>query len=184
MKNIKILALDIGNVCVKIDFANFARTLGIAEIPQELIALQRELECGRIDDKTFLSAASDACHCSYPDVLRAFNSILIAPVPGMVEVVSSLNSYGYEARFFSDISPTHLARTKEIFPAAAAVPDGMFSFVSGAQKPDEIMFAAFEKRFGIPALYVDDRIELITAARTRGWNSRQFTTASDLLTYL
>lgn len=182
--NIKILALDIGNVCVKIDFANFAHTLKIAEIPQELIALQRELECGRIDDKTFLSAVSDTCCCSYPDALYAFNSILIAPISGMVELVSSLNSYGYEARFFSDISPTHLARTKEIFPAAATVPDGMFSFVSGAQKPDEIMFTAFEERFGIPALYVDDRMELISAARTRGWNSRQFTTAHDLLTNL
>ena len=60
----------------------------------------------------------------------------------------------------------------------------MFSFVSGAQKPDEIMFTAFEERFGIPALYVDDRMELISAARTRGWNAHPFTTASDLLTYL
>ena len=176
----KILALDIGNVCVKIDFANFARALSVKEISQNLIALQRELECGRISDEAFLSAVANAYHCSYQEAQRAFNSILLAPLPGMVELIASLHEYDYSARFFSDISPTHLARTREIFPTAAFVPDGMFSFVSGAQKPDAAMFAAFEARFGIPALYVDDRLELITAARARNWNAHQFTSAAEL----
>ncbi len=176
----KILALDIGNVCVKIDFANFARALAVKEISPEIIALQRELECGRISDETFLSAVANEYHCSYQDALRAFNSILISPIPGMVELVSSLDAYNYSARFFSDISPAHLARTRQLFPAAAAVPEGMFSFVSGAQKPDAAMFAAFETRFGIPALYVDDRMELITAARERNWNAHCFTSAAGL----
>ena len=180
----KILALDIGNVCVKIDFANFARNLNIPEIPAPIVELQRDLECGRTTDEAFIYAVCQCCKTDPITAMKAFNSILIEAVPGMEELISSLDKYGYEARFFSDISLTHLARTHELFSGADYVPDGMYSFVSGAQKPDEIMFTAFEEHFGIPALYVDDRMELITAARARGWNSRQFTTTHDLLTYL
>ena len=42
------------------------------------------------------------------------------------------------------------------------------------------MFEAFEKRFGVPALYVDDRKELIEAARKRGWNAIVFTNSEAL----
>jgi FMN phosphatase YigB (HAD superfamily) len=95
-------------------------------------------------------------------------------------LISSLDKYGYEARFFSDISLTHLARTHELFSGADYVPDGMYSFVSGAQKPAEEMFAAFEEKFGVPALYVDDRAELIEAAQRRNWNAIRFTNAEAL----
>ena len=176
----KLLALDIGNVCVKIDFANFAQSLKLDKIPEVLIDLQRELECGITTDEAFIYAVSMACHCDPVTALHAFNSILIEAVPGMDELISTLDEYGFEARFFSDISLTHLTRTHELFPAAQFVPDGMYSFVAGAQKPAEEMFAAFEEKFGIPALYVDDRIELIEAARKRNWNAIQFTTAAAL----
>ena len=176
----KILALDIGNVCVKIDFANFAKNLQIGQIPGTLIELQRELECGRTTDEAFIYAASVACQRDPLTVLKAFNSILIEAVPGMEELVSNLEKFDFEARFFSDISLTHLTRTHHLFPAAQCVPDGMYSFVAGAQKPAEEMFAAFEEKFGTPALYVDDRLELIEAARKRNWNAIQFTTADAL----
>jgi FMN phosphatase YigB (HAD superfamily) len=176
----KILALDIGNVCVKIDFANFARNLNIPEIPAPIVALQRDLECGRTTDEAFIYAVCQCCKTDPITAMKAFNSILIEAVPGMEELISSLDKYGYEARFFSDISLTHLARTHELFSGADYVPDGMYSFVSGAQKPAEEMFAAFEEKFGTPALYVDDRAELIEAARKRGWNAIQFTTAEAL----
>ena len=176
----KILALDIGNVCVKIDFANFAKNLQIDQIPETLIDLQRELECGRTTDEAFIYAASVACQRDPLTVMDAFNSILVEPVPGMEELISNLEKFDFEARFFSDISLTHLTRTHQLFPAAQFVPDGMFSFVAGAQKPAEEMFAAFEEKFGTPALYVDDRLELIEAARKRNWNAIQFTTADAL----
>ena len=176
----KILALDIGNVCVKIDFANFARNLNIPEIPAPIVELQRDLECGRIGDETFIYSVAMCCSCDPITAMEAFNSILIEAVPGMEDLISNLDKYGFEARFFSDISQTHLIRTFQLFSAASQVPDGMYSFVSGAQKPAEEMFAAFEEKFGIPALYVDDRAELIEAARSRNWNAIRFTNAEAL----
>ena len=176
----KLLALDIGNVCVKIDFRNFARALGLQEIPPALIDLQRDLECGRVSDEAFIYAVSQYSHRTPEYAMDAFNSILIEAVPGMTELIAELDQYGFEARFFSDISLTHLCRTFKLFDSAAFVPDGMYSFVSGAQKPAPEMFAAFEEKFGIPDLYTDDRAELIDAALKRNWNAVQFTSAENL----
>ena len=54
---------------------------------------------------------------------------------------------------------------------------GMASVPSGASTG---RFEAFEKRFGVPALYVDDREVLIDAARKRGWNAIVFSGAGTL----
>ena len=96
--------------------------------------------------------------------------------------VSVENLFRLQSAHLERIPYTNLSffRTGELFPEAALVPDGIFSFSAGAQKPDEAMFAAFERSFGIPALYTDDRMELIEAARERGWNAVQFTSAENL----
>ena len=182
MKKI-LLAMDIGNVCVKIDHGLFPKQLGIGETPEAMKELLREFEFGHLDgEKEFLERAGEIFHNKFSceKIREAFNAIIIEPVPGMEELISNLEKFDFEARFFSDISLTHLTRTHHLFPAAQFVPDGMFSFIAGAQKPAEEMFAAFEEKFGAPALYVDDRLELIEAARKRNWNAIQFTTADAL----
>ena len=82
--------------------------------------------------------------------------------------------------FFSDVSARHMKLVRRMFHASELVPDGIYSFETGAMKPEEPMFAAFEKRFGVPVLYVDDREILIDAAKKRGWNAVVFTGAADL----
>ena len=98
----------------------------------------------------------------------------------MSELVNSLPQMGITPVFFSDISTLHLARTRELFPAEATVKDGIYSFTSGGQKPSALMFDAFESRFGRPLLYVDDRMELIAAAKKRNWPALVFTSAEEL----
>lgn len=182
MKN-KVLALDIGNVCVSIDHKNCAVNLGLPALPPAVLELCRDFEWGNIPDEksAFTRGAEILGNRFTPEELKtAFNSILIEAVPGMSELVSSFPELGVEAHFFSDISPTHLTRTAELFPAFATVKGGVFSFETGAWKPSERMFAAFEERFGIPDLYVDDRAELIEAAIEHGWRAEVFRGAEDL----
>lgn len=176
------LALDIGNVCIRIDRLNCARRLGLETIPPELMALCNEYECGKIDDDGFFAGAQKLISgkISRTEYEDAFNSILTEPVPGMSELVTTFARRNIHPVFFSDISPLHLRRTRELFPAAAQVPDGIFSFVAGAQKPAAAMFDAFEKKFGSCGLYVDDRPELIAAAAKRSWHAVQFTSAEQL----
>ena len=179
----KILALDIGNVCVKIDPQNCAEALGLTVLPEAIRGLCRDFEWGKAgeEDAVFARAVEILDNrFSAEKIKEAFNTILIEAVPGMSELVSSLPEMGVEAFFFSDISVTHLARTKELFPAFACVKGGVFSFETGAWKPAETMFETFESRYGKPDLYVDDRKELIEAAQKHGWNAAVFAGAEDL----
>lgn len=178
-----LLALDIGNVCIKIDHRNCPEMLQLPSVPQTLFDLAIAYEHGRIrQEEEFISRALEILdHRFTPEFMKkAFNSILIEPVPGMAELVSELDSLNVEAVFFSDISPTHLKRTGELFPAFDKVSGGVFSFEAGDSKPSEAMFSRFELLYGTPSLYTDDRPELIEAARKRGWNAVQFTSAADL----
>ena len=109
-----------------------------------------------------------------------FDSILVQPIEGMEELISTLPLFNIQPVFFSDISARHLKLVRRMFRASAMVPDGIYSFEVGAMKPEEPMFEAFEKRFGKPALYVDDREVLINAAKERGWNAVVFSGAKDL----
>ena len=177
-----LLALDIGNVCVRIDHRNCIRGLGLAAIPQNWGKLATDYECGRLSESEFFAAMERELGGRYPveEIVAAFNSILIEPVPGMVELVNSFPERNVRAVFFSDISPTHLARTRELFPAAAVVPDGVYSFDCGAQKPSSRMRESFEARFGRPDLYTDDREELIQDAKAHHWYAVRFTGADAL----
>lgn len=178
-----LLALDIGNVCVQIDHANFTRQLGIGENPPAMQELLREFEFGHIaDEKEFFERSAEIFNgrFSVSELKKAFDAILIAPVPGMEELAGEFAAMNVQAVFFSDISPAHLRRTKELFRAFSAVSGGVFSFECGNWKPSQEMFSAFESRYGIPDIYVDDREILIEAAKKRPWNAEIFTGAEDL----
>ena len=177
-----LLALDIGNVCVYVDHTICIRNLGLTDFPQKWDPLLTEYEYGHITESEFFTVLGHElgdCH-SMEELIAAFKSSLIKPVPGMVELVNSFPERNIHAVFFSDISPTHLARTRELFPAAAAIPDGIYSFDCGARKPSQRMLKCFEARFGRPDLYADDREELVRGAEAHGWHALRFTGANAL----
>jgi len=180
----RYLALDIGNVCIKIAPELCLKMLGFSSPAEaaELIQLERQFECGRIPAEEFRSRAVAMFHgrITPQQFQEAFFAILIAPMPGMEDLIASLPGRGVQPVFFSDISDVHLELTRKMFRAAAAVPEGVYSFKVGAMKPDPVFFADFERRFGAPCLYVDDRKDLIEAARLHGWNAEVFTGAEQL----
>ena len=177
-----LLALDIGNVCIKINHLNFVHKLGLDTIPDNLRQIAIEYECGRISEKEFFNAMQKCFGAKFSkdEISEAFDSILIEPIPGMVELVNSFPQRHIKAVFFSDISPTHLRRTREIFPAAIHVPQGIYSFESGDLKPSAVMFNRFETLFRKPDLYTDDRQELIDGAIANSWHAVRFTSADML----
>jgi FMN phosphatase YigB (HAD superfamily) len=178
-----LIALDIGNVCVKISHQNFPAALGIDNLPDDVKQLMHDYETGKIEtEDEFLQKTSAAFQHKFPleKLKDAFDSILIEAVPGMPELVASFPDSGIKAVFFSDISPTHLKRTELLFSAFHTMAGGVFSFKSGSWKPGEAMFSMFEKNYGTPDFYFDDRADLVEAARKHGWNAIVFTSAKDL----
>ena len=182
----KILALDIGNVCLAIHPEGLYRRLGFddpRQLPPGLLALEADqLECGKIAYEDFLAAAAALLPSpTAADAIdEAFRAIIGDPLPGMNELVASLPDRGILPVFFSDTSAMHLEEVRRRFPAAAVIPEGVYSFDCGARKKDDPMFVRFEERFGPPFLYVDDNPKLIARARARGWRAEVFAGAAAL----
>lgn len=182
----KVIALDIGNVCLGIHPERCFGVLGyrdMAEIPRELLFLASErFERGEISEAEFLAGVRQLTGTGLTDaeLLRAFLAIIGEPVPGMVCLVEGLAARGFRPVFFSDTSETHLREVRRKFPAAVRVPEAVCSFEVRAKKPEAAMFAAFEARHGVPAFYFDDRAELIEGARKHGWNAHRFVSAEEV----
>ena len=182
----KILALDIGNVCLAIHAERCFRRLGFSDprqIPQRFLSLEADgLECGKISETEFLAEVRDMLPAELPDeaIEAAFRSIIGEPIPGMETLIASLPSRGIRPVFFSDTSALHMEEVRKNFAAAAVIPEGVYSFDCGARKKDDPMFECFEKRFGAPFLYVDDNPDLVARALRRGWRAEVFAGAEAL----
>ena len=182
----KILALDIGNVCLAIHPERCFLQLGFDDprrIPPELLSLEADrLECGKLAPEQFLAAVLPLLPSPLAPaaIEAAFRAIIGNPLPGMNELIASLPARGIRPVFFSDTSTVHLEEVRRRFPAAAVIPEGVYSFDCGARKKDDPMFERFEERFGKPFLDVDDNPQLIVRARARGWRAEVFTGAAAL----
>lgn len=182
----RVIALDIGNVCLEIHPERCFGALGfrsVSDIPPEALFLAGErFERGEVTPSEFLAGFRKLTGTVLSDeeLERAFRSIIGPVVPGMAELVAGLAARGFRPVFFSDTSVTHLDEVRRKFPAEAAVPDGVYSCEVHAKKPEKAMFEAFEARFGVPEFYFDDRAELIEGALRHGWNAHRFVSAEEM----
>ena len=181
----KYIALDIGNVCVKLNHAEVFGRFGAAVDSPMVARFKKELrdfEFGKISGEAFfdrLAALPEAAGYSRLELRRTFDDLLAAPVDGMPELFEEFPAMGIVPAYLSDISTLHLKRSYDLFPRMADY-TGIYSFDTGCYKPDSRMFQAYEARFGKPLLYTDDRADLIAAARDYGWEAEVFTTVQNL----
>ncbi|MEA4861741.1 MAG: hypothetical protein AB7F40_05460 [Victivallaceae bacterium] len=182
--NKKLLALDIGMVCITVDPVRALSPLGlddVSQLPSGLFAMIEELECGRIGSDEFFNGIARV----FPEAPRGtdarkwFDSILGGEIPGMSELLARLEPE-WDFVFLSDISAPHLAEVRRKLPFFHRAAGGVYSFEVGSRKPDEAMFRAFEKNYRRPDFYADDRPVNIDAARRLGWNAAVFASAAGL----
>ena len=183
------IALDIGGVCLEIRPERCFGLLGyrsIGEVPPALLAGVERYERGRIGEAEFLALFRDATGSDLSDdfIRSAWNAILAAEMPGMAELVRELQAAGTDIVLFSDTSPLHMTEFRRRFEIARLLPDGVYSFVVGARKPDPAMFAALEADYGKPSLYVDDRELCLSGAKAFGWPVCRFESVKQLRSVL
>ncbi len=181
--NEKVIALDIGGVCLNIRHDLCCRYFGfngISEIPAKFLQTIEKLECGLIDDKEWLAEFRIVTGGRFTDdeMIDGWNLIIDGDMAGMPELMSELVASGYRLVFFSDTSRLHLLEVYRKLSFANLVTGGIFSFKVNVRKPGAAMYDAFEIQYGKPCLYVDDRADNIQAGIRRGWNSHQFVSAA------
>ena len=176
-----VIALDIGNVSMKLNFDEMYRRLDTDSADSAAVARLWEygaaLETGRCTVPEFLDRLDDFTQYRHSReyLLDAWRCGVREPMPGMLETVRALASRGVRFSFMSDISPIHLDQVFKYCEFAHLVSGGIYSFSAGAFKLDGCtMFEAFERRYGRPLVFFDDRIEIIEHAREFGWNAIRF----------
>lgn len=176
-----LVALDIGNTCVPQCYDRLLATLGLTPANAPALGVEPwgesfyQFLTGSLSEDDYL----EDFHRRFPQWSRelaytAHVAYLGAPIPGMPELVQEMHADGSHFVFFTDINTLHFRAFRAISGEAfACVTDCVGSDEVHALKPSEAMFEAFERRFGVPDLYLDDRLDLITAANTRGWHAVQ-----------
>lgn len=175
----KIIALDIGNVCLRITPERCAEALGYKPdvgIPENLLKSVEDLEHGKISEQQWLQDFQQITGNRFSDdeLRSAYNLIIAEEIIGMKEFLRQKAEAGYRIIFFSDTSEIHLNCILRKLSFANLISGGIYSFEVGAHKPSPKMYEAFEKTFGKPDLYLDDKPDNIAAGKERGWNAYVF----------
>ena len=183
-----VIALDIGNVSMKLNFDEMYRRFDIDPADSESIGRLWEhgaaLETGRITVPEFLDRLEDFCghRRTREYLLDAWRCGVQESMPGMLETVRALATQGARFSYMSDISPIHLDQVFRYCEFVHLVTGGIYSFEAGAFKLDgSAMFDAFERRYGRPLVFFDDRIEIVEHARELGWNAVRFESPEQVL---
>ena len=184
-----VVALDIGGVCVELHPERCFGVLGfhsIEEVPIAVLGAVDQMEIGKIDELEFAEIFRKTVQSDRPteELAALWCATLGEPMPGMAALVRDMKKAGFKPVFFSDTSSLHMRYFRERFPLAEFVPDGIYSFVTGAKKPSPAMFAAFEADYGKPVLYIDDRDVCLSGAELFQWQTHKFVNADTLREFL
>lgn len=177
----KVIALDLGNVCIQLHHDRYFKELGTTpeNLPQAFLQSCKELERGRISESEWLK------HCRHnlpqvgnltdDEIWEKFNIPIGTDMPGMAELARELVNNGFRLVLFSNTSQVHALEATRNMSFSPLISGAVYSFECGHMKPSAMIYEVFEEKYGIPAAYLDDRGENIDAAEKRGWNSHLFT---------
>ena len=174
----KTLALDIGGVCLTLDFPRAKRYFGLnpsEPLPSEWTTLYDDYSNGIIGSWRFAEGIRSLTgnRFSHSQIKDGWNLILGEEIPETTKRLNDLWDSGWRIVFFSDTQPWHIERLRDILSYSRRIPEAIYSCDVGAQKPASAMYEAFERTYGVPDLYLDDRRENIEAGLARGWHAVQ-----------
>ena len=183
-----VVALDIGNVSMRLSFDGMYRSLDTDPTDPDAVARLWEhgaaLETGRCTVPEFLDRldALTGHRHTRRELLDGWRCGVREPMPGMLAAVRALAARGVRFSFMSDISPIHLEQVFRYCEFVHLVSGGVYSFEAGAFKLDgSTMFDLFERRYGRPLAFFDDRVEIVEHARGLGWNAIRFESPEQVL---
>jgi putative hydrolase of the HAD superfamily len=192
MTDITVLALDLGNVLVKVDHLRFCRRLAI------LTGLTAEEVYGRVFESD-LEPGFDTGRLTSEDfhrrVMHHFGVILpfsqfsswwndiFDPMEGMAELVGYLSAR-FPLYLVSNTNTLHFSYIRENYSFLDLFESFVLSFEVGSRKPEPAIYQALIERTGRPpsrCLFVDDKLPFVTAAREQGLESWQFTSPVEFI---
>lgn len=182
---LKIIALDIGGVCINLHHEEALKTLDIkypADLPDGFTGVTNMLERGIITSFEWLNVISHLTENKFSDheLRDAWAMIIGQAIEGMPELAQELVDADCKLVFFSDTSEIHMQEVYRNLSFANMITGCIFSYEVGARKPDEAMYKAFENEYGKPVFYADDHPDNIEGGQRAGWHSHLFTSTGNM----
>jgi len=182
---LKVIALDIGGVCINLHHEEALNTLGItniADMPVEFHAATDMLETGIITSVEWSNVIRYLTENKFSEheLRTAWTMIIGKTIEGMPELALELVDAGYKLVFFSDTSEIHMNEVYRNLSFSNLVTGNIFSYEVGSKKPDEAMYRAFENKYGKPAFFVDDCSANIEGGQRYGWDSHLFSSPDNM----
>jgi FMN phosphatase YigB (HAD superfamily) len=183
VKDSPVFIFDLGKVLVDFDYTIAAKKIAASshKAPQDLHAflgsspLLVEYESGRLTREQFYSAIRNAIGFRGDLVeFGAYFADIFAEMPGTIALHDELRRCGYKTFIFSNTNDIAIEHVRRNFPFFKNFDDYIFSYEVGAMKPEAKIYEAMEKmcgRRGADLIYLDDRLENITAGAARGWRT-------------
>lgn len=182
-----VVAVDIGNVCLNLDYQACADAAGVEDFWHMMMRhprcmeLEIAIESGMIENDTFLAEMSEILELSPQKIYKAWMAVVSDEMKGMSALIDKMIDAGLRPVFFSNISWAHWAYCQTAIPFAEKMTGAVLSCDVRAVKPHPPIYEYMESRFcrgGVPCLYLDDRADNIESGRARGWFSHHFTNAA------
>jgi|WetSurMetagenome_2_1015567.scaffolds.fasta_scaffold85080_2 glucose-1-phosphatase len=195
MTDITVLALDLGNVLVKVDHWRFCRRLAdLAGLSAEEVyarVFESDLEpgydTGRLTSEEFHQRVQDHFGVALPFSQFSFWwSDIFDPMEGMAELVGQLAGR-YPLYLLSNTNTLHFEYIRKNCAFLDYFQSFVLSYEVGSRKPEAAIYQALIEQTGRPAgqcLYVDDKLPFVTAAREQGLVAWQFTSPAEFIACL
>lgn len=181
----RVIALDIGGVCINLHSEEALKFLGInspEDTPVGFTAATDMLEKGIITSAEWSTVIRylTGNRFSEQDLRDAWSMIIGETIKEMPELAQDLVDAGYKLVFFSDTSEIHMQEVYRNLSFANLVTGSVFSYETGSKKPEEAIYKAFEDKYGKPAFFADDSPANIAAGKRIGWKSHLFTSPANM----
>jgi len=189
---IKALALDLGNVLVKVDHYRFCRRLAeLAKLTPEAVYIQvfesnlePGFDTGRLTSEDFYRRVVDHFRVSLPySQFAAWWNDIFDSMEGMAEIVGRLRE-NYPLYLVSNTNALHFDSIRERWAFLNHFRRFILSYEVGSRKPEPAIYQALIQETGLPpsqCLFVDDKLPFVAAARTQGLVAWQFTTPGEFV---
>jgi FMN phosphatase YigB (HAD superfamily) len=176
-----VVVFDLGKVLVDFDYTIAAKKIAskgtmLAQRIYEFIALSPLLlqyETGLITREQFFSAVCESTgYCGGIEEFGGFFADIFTPIEPMVELHTALRKAEIPTYIFSNTNDLAISHIRKNFPFFNNFDGYILSYEVGAMKPDAKIYEALEKmagKRGPDVLYLDDRLENISAGAARGW---------------
>lgn len=180
----KIVAMDIGNVCIRLEPERCFGLFGLkpwTPLPGAFGKACAALELGLIPEAQWLREFEKITEHRFTpaQLVRIFVSMIGPDMPGMEEMIRLLIPRGYRFIFLSNTSALHMHEFARRSRLIHLFTGGVFSFTAHALKPAPAIYEAFERKYGVPFAYFDDGAANVEAAAKRSWNAVLFRTPED-----